>query len=172
MFVQAFTAIHPIIVERFQSGQDKVTFPSQEPKTNRQYQIVLTMGVHCVGHVFFVFLQRCHCLPDKSLLIRGNGSGNWSCVQVDHIKWNYHPLWFCNCIINVKRKSSYWDKMSFPFSDWWHDGVTHWARSPLPFSRPISVNYSLPRGESVVANTSNKITLIEQGYIYAPLRHI
>lgn len=35
--------------------------------------------------------------------------------------WNYPPLWFCNCIINVKRKSSYWDEMSFPFSDWWYD---------------------------------------------------
>lgn len=125
------------------------------------------MKVHCV-----VFLCQ---WTDFNPAIAGQTNPYWAeritlemDLEAKSTIWNYHPLWFCNCIINVKRKGSYWDKTSFPFSDWWHDRAAHWARSPRPFIHPISVNYFLPHRESVVANTSNKITLIEQGYIYSP----
>lgn len=86
-------------------------------------------------------------------------------LEADSIARSGLSLWFCNCIINVKRKLG---KMSFLFSGWLYDRVTQWSRPPQPSTHPMSVNYFLLHRQRAVANTSNKITYIELGYIYPP----
>lgn len=133
--------ILPVFGEMCPSGPEWCGFERKNRK--REGQLISSSpdreGSLCFPISFMTVnkLQPCHCRPNKSLL-NGEGTPLEIDLRAKSAIWNYHPLWLCNCIINVKK-----EKLVLEQNVW----LMVWrGNTVLPFTRPIPLNDFLPSG--------------------------